>query len=237
MKYALIADLHGNKPAIQRLEKDLLSRKVDAVICLGDVVGKGPNNDFAFDWVKSNCDIILQGNWEQGICARTFENDVFYHEQLGENRLKEISAWPLEHRLRLSGKNIRLIHGRPIFPALHRQFEPEEVWAEYFLPDYHVLIYADSHRQGMRTLSHKLLVNTGSVGNSLGVAHVQYLIMEGSVGNDSAPLDFIMVNLSYNNQATVEEALKYPNLYNHQAFIQEIQTGIYSGQVSNKKNR
>lgn len=236
MKYAIIADLHGNRPAIERLEQDLAHRKPDALICLGDVVGKGPNNDYAFDWAKRNCDLILQGNWEKGISARIYKHDTFYHEQLGQKRMEEMASWPLEHRLRLSGKNVRLIHGRPLFHTLHTLNADEKVWAEYFLPDYDVLIYADVHRQGLRTLAHRLLVNTGSVGNSLGVTHIQYLILKGSADRNNAPLDFTMVNLPYDNQATVEEVKKYPDLHNSEAFIRELETGVYARQVGNKNS-
>ena len=45
MRYALIADLHGNRPATQALERDLNRTRPDKVFCLGDIVGKGPSSD------------------------------------------------------------------------------------------------------------------------------------------------------------------------------------------------
>ena len=47
---ALVADLHGNLPAVQALEKDLEKRGIREIICLGDIVGKGPNSADTFDW-------------------------------------------------------------------------------------------------------------------------------------------------------------------------------------------
>jgi predicted phosphodiesterase len=88
MRIALVADLHGNWPATQALERDLPRRQVDRVYCLGDVVGKGPSSDRTCDWAFANCDLILGGNWDYGVSYRQFAPDDFYWEQLGRR------AWP-----------------------------------------------------------------------------------------------------------------------------------------------
>ena len=53
MRIALVADLHGNRPATLALERDLRLIHPDRVLCLGDIVGKGPSNDFTFDWAMA----------------------------------------------------------------------------------------------------------------------------------------------------------------------------------------
>ena len=118
MTIALVADLHGNMTAVQALERDLIKRKADAVWCLGDLVGKGPSSDRTFDWAVANCDLILRGNWDEGVGMKLFPNDAFYYDQLGKARLEKLCGFPLEHHARLSGRNIRLIHGRPIMKDL-----------------------------------------------------------------------------------------------------------------------
>ena len=40
MRIALIADLHGNRPATLALDRDLDRMQPDRVLCLGDIVGK-----------------------------------------------------------------------------------------------------------------------------------------------------------------------------------------------------
>ena len=50
---ALVADLHGNWPATQAVEQDLIRRGIQRVWCLGDVVGKGPSSDKTFDWARA----------------------------------------------------------------------------------------------------------------------------------------------------------------------------------------
>ena len=126
MTIALVADLHGNMTAVQALERDLVKRKADAVWCLGDLVGKGPSSDRTFDWAVANCDLILRGNWDEGVGMKLFPNDAFYYDQLGKARLEKLCGFPLEHHARLSGRNIRLIHGRPIMK------DPSRSWKRCF---------------------------------------------------------------------------------------------------------
>ena len=154
MTIALIADLHGNMTAVEALERDLIKRKADAVWCLGDLVGKGPSSDRTFDWAVANCDLILRGNWDEGVGMKLFPNDAFYYDQLGKARLEKLCGFPLEHHARLSGRNIRLIHGRPIMKDLinpHQGSVPE--LEALFQDNFQVVGYADTHRQSLRTLS------------------------------------------------------------------------------------
>ena len=64
MRIALVADLHGNWPAVQAMERDIARRGADEIYCLGDLVGKGPSSDKTCDWAFANCSVILGGNWD-----------------------------------------------------------------------------------------------------------------------------------------------------------------------------
>lgn len=235
MKIGLIADLHGNMTAIRRLEKDIARRGLNKLWCLGDIVGKGPSSDKTFDWAFANCDVILRGNWDEGVGHRRFCNDYFYHEQLGNERLEKLQNLPLEKHFVLSGKRIRLIHGRPVMKGLQFIQDSADSLAPLFKPDFDVVGYADCHRQGLRTLDCGLLFNTGSVGNSLGVTHIQYVILEGDEEDKSAPLDIQMINLPYDNQQAVEEVRQQPGMRYPEAFIEEITKGVYSRHLNNKE--
>lgn len=41
-RIALISDIHGNRIAFDAVMEDIKSQNVDAIYCLGDVVGYGP---------------------------------------------------------------------------------------------------------------------------------------------------------------------------------------------------
>ncbi|MDD4080521.1 MAG: metallophosphoesterase family protein [Eubacteriales bacterium] len=227
MKIALVSDLHGNMTAVRALEEDLDRRQVDTIWCLGDIVGKGPNSHLTFDWAIRHCEFILRGNWDEGIGLREFKRDGFYYSQLGEARMAALLNFQLEKLVMLSGRRIRLIHGRPIMDKLYYIQDPKELWVPLLGEGTDLLIYADCHRQGLRTLTGQV-ANIGSVGNAMGVPLAQYAILEGESGESPAPLDLTFVTLPYNKEEAVAEALAQPDLPDLDAYINELRTGVYS---------
>lgn len=231
---ALVADLHGNLPATLAVEKDIRARGIARIWCLGDVVGKGPSSAETFDWAEQNCEFILQGNWDEGIGNKLFPADEFYYQQLGERRMQALRELPLEYACVISGRKMRLFHGRPIMPLPYYVHEDYETLAPYFSPDAHVVGYADVHRQGVRLLGFKgILFNTGSVGNGLGLGAgmAQYAILRGTPDSEEpAPLDVALVTVPYDVGQAVrdtEEAGRR-GLRNWDLFIKEITTGVYA---------
>lgn len=232
MQIALIADLHGNRPAVQALEKDLALMKPDKIYCLGDIVGKGPSNDFTYEWAMAHCDLILGGNWDYGVGYQQFPNDRYYWDQLGEKRLEDLRNLPLEHEMTLSGQRIRLFHGRPVMENLVFAINDESLINPFFVDDqggrYDAVIYADAHRQAMRTMSPGLFINIGSVGNAIGVPKCCYAILCAEEGDAPAPIEIRLRQLDYDREQAVRDAMAAPSLPRVDAYIREIQTGIYS---------
>lgn len=232
MQIALIADLHGNRPATEALARDLAFIRPDKIICLGDIVGKGPSSDFTFDWAVAHSDLILGGNWDYGVGSQQFPADRFFWEQLGEERLQFLRELPREHELWMSGRRIRLFHGRPVMENLVMPHHEYEQIAPFFdAPDgkrYDVVIYADAHCQGLRTMLHGLWANTGSVGNALGENRCCYAILCGEEGTNPAPFEIRFRQLDYDRAQAVRDAQAAPDVPNIAAYIREIETGIYS---------
>ena len=229
---ALVADLHGNWPATEAVDRDIRARGIRRIWCLGDVVGKGPSSDRTFDWAAESCEFILQGNWDEGIGRKQFPHDQFYYDQLGEKRMEALTQWPYEHECFISGRKIRLFHGRSIMPAPYYIHEPTELLAPYFLPDYQVVGYADVHRQGLRLLgSSGILFNTGSVGNGFGVAMAQYAILRGVPDSrEPAPFDVVMVTVPYDREQAIRDTLEAgkQGMPNADLFEREIRTALYA---------
>lgn len=232
MQIALIADLHGNRPAVEALEKDLALLRPDQIICLGDIVGKGPSNDFTFDWAMAHCDLILGGNWDYGVGQQAFPNDLYYWQQLGEKRMKTLRELPREHEITLSGRRIRLFHGRPVMENLITAHHPLAEIEPFFSDEqgnrYDVVIYADAHRQAYRTISPGLFVNTGSVGNAMGVPKCCYALVCGQEGPAPAPFEIRLRQVDYDREQAVRDAQNAPAVPLIETYIREIQTGIYS---------
>ena len=230
MKIAMIGDLHGNYIATQALEKALEKVQPDEIWFLGDAVGKGPHNVETCDWVRRHCTRFVGGNWDYGIGGREFAEDGYFWAQLGEERLAWLNGLPREMDARISGVHFRLFHGRPVTPLMSVQADKEVLGAAFHAGgvDYTGIIFADSHRPFVRTLAEGYAVNTGSVGNSLGVNRAHALIVEGEPGDTPAPLTMTILAVPYDNEAAAEAARQDPHLPHKEAFINEVLTGVYS---------
>ena len=232
MQLALIADLHGNRPATEALEKDLALTKPDAIWCLGDMVGKGPSSDFTYEWAMAHCQKILGGNWDYGVGHQMFPRDVFYWNQLGEERLQKLCELPKEHQLTLSGRRIRLFHGRPVMEKLLYAHDDPSVLEPFFEDGnggrWDVVAYADAHRQALRTMTPGVFLNVGSVGNALGIPKCCYAILEGDDPADPTAFEIRLRQLDYDRDQAVRDAQAAPDVPRIDAYIREIRTGVYS---------
>lgn len=64
-RLALIADIHANLEALQAVLADIAAVRADEVVCLGDVVGYGPDPAACVEIVYDACSIALLGNHDK----------------------------------------------------------------------------------------------------------------------------------------------------------------------------
>lgn len=62
MPTAIISDIHGNLEALTTVLNDIQARGVEDIVCLGDIVGYGPNPRECLDLVIQRCRWSLMGN-------------------------------------------------------------------------------------------------------------------------------------------------------------------------------
>lgn len=229
MKIVFLADLHGNMPATEAMERELERVRPDDIWFLGDAIGKGPESDKTCDWVRTHCNHWIAGNWDRGL-SREKENGSFYSRQIGPERFAWLDSLPLEDELTIAGMRFRLVHGRFLDP-LYMSFDPDEKLRAGFRfqdgrPEANGMICADSHRPFIRPLDGGYALNTGSVGDNLGLPRAHALMLEGE--KDGGPLGITILSVPYENRKAVETAEGYPELPLREAYQREVLTGIYS---------
>ncbi|MFD0698618.1 metallophosphoesterase family protein [Paenibacillus sp. GCM10027628] len=205
-KIAIISDIHGNIPALDAVLRDIECRGIHRIICLGDIVGKGPGSAEAVDRIRTVCETVVQGNWDLGI---TYPQDQptgsWHQQQLGEKRLAYLAQLPFSVDIRMSGKLIRCFHAsaQSVFHRVKRKapkaermamFENTEMTgtpADGRQPD--IVGYGDIHLPYLITIkntseekfeghinSGRVLFNVGSVGTPYdGIPQASYCILEG----------------------------------------------------------
>lgn len=109
--------------------------------------------------------------------------DNYFWDQLGEERMNWLNTLPLDMDEWISGTHFRFFHGRPVtdFDACAARQERSGTAFTANGKVYGGVVFADSHRPFLRTLDVGYIVNTGSVGNSMGVPKAHAVIVEGDL--------------------------------------------------------
>lgn len=75
-RIAIISDIHGNMPALEAVFEDIQLRNIDEIVCIGDLVGKGPEPAEVIEFVKEHCDVVIRGNWDEFILKESDSQSI-----------------------------------------------------------------------------------------------------------------------------------------------------------------
>ena len=115
MRYAILSDLHANKPALKSVLADIASCNIDEIICLGDIVGYGPNPaevlEIAYSkihhFVLGNHDAVIGGKITSGNFNDNARKMIEWTSgALDDKAVKFFNSLPLE----LKGGNFSCVH-------------------------------------------------------------------------------------------------------------------------------
>ncbi len=65
--FAVISDIHGNLEALQGVLGRIKKLGISEIICLGDIVGYGPNPLECLDLIAEHCEQTVMGNHDFGV--------------------------------------------------------------------------------------------------------------------------------------------------------------------------
>jgi diadenosine tetraphosphatase ApaH/serine/threonine PP2A family protein phosphatase len=70
MRIAVISDIHSNLPALTKTLDVIESFSVDAIHCLGDIVGYGAHPNECVELIRERCSTVLCGNHDLGAIGK-----------------------------------------------------------------------------------------------------------------------------------------------------------------------
>ena len=188
MRVLVLSDIHGNLAALEAVP----STSYDAVVCLGDLVGYGPNPGPVVRWVRENATLTLQGNHDRALadrvapgCRAQFEwlaqaTFSLGQQQLSPEELAYLGALPRQALRSFDGVRYLFVHATPS-DSLYRYLGPEpDVWAkEVAGVDADVIVVGHTHIQFELALAGRRVVNPGSVGQPKdGDPRAAYAVLE-----------------------------------------------------------
>ncbi|HUS15439.1 MAG TPA: metallophosphoesterase [Chloroflexia bacterium] len=196
-RIAVLADIHGNLPALEAVAADLAQFQPDAVVVAGDIVSWGPSSLEVLDLVTSHGWAVIRGNHEYYVLdygtprarpewhdPRQFPQLPDLHRQLAGRWLRTIAAWPDTLQLRLAdAPPLRIVHGTPASPwaPMYPDAPAEHLAALLGGVEETTVVAAHTHLPMDRVVDRWHLINPGSVGVPLdGIFGAAYAILEGS---------------------------------------------------------
>lgn len=122
MKYGIFSDVHANIEALDAILETLNSHGVEKFVCLGDIVGYGPNPNEVVRKVAEVCDICVLGNHDNVALKREAHEHFNPHAQnvidWTQNILEEDVKDYLSKRPYLEREDgIYFVHASPKSPA------------------------------------------------------------------------------------------------------------------------
>jgi predicted phosphodiesterase len=179
MRLALIADIHGNLPALEKVLAELDRQEVDQVLCLGDVA-VGPQPVETLERLdKLGCPTIM-GNWDACMLGEVPKVDGELAEMLVDACTWSAEQLSSAHREFMRGfqpmvelaiddeLTLLAFHGSP------RSYD-DEIFAttpedelDQMLEGYEAAVFAGGHThfQMFRRYRESVVVNPGSIGQS-----------------------------------------------------------------------
>ena len=179
MRLAIISDIHSNLEALDRTFEAIDEVGVDAVYCLGDVVGYNADPAACVDLVRERCDAVVLGNHDAAVGQ---EKDVGFlpsdgqaaarhnRNQLSDAQRDYLADRPLTH----TAANCTFVHATPdhptawkrlsAYPSAQSQFDHFDTDVCFIGHTHTPAIMADTMGIFRVQAGHRYLINVGSVG-------------------------------------------------------------------------
>lgn len=152
MKVGAISDVHSNLEALSAVLDFFRKKGVEQIICLGDVVGYGPNPEACIEHLQNAPAITVAGNHDWGVAGKTPLNR-FNHLAAAallwtKKRLrKEHISFLKDLPLTIDFDSLHLVHASPSAPKRWEYiFTIDEAFSEIRARSFDICLVGHTHR-------------------------------------------------------------------------------------------
>lgn len=165
MKYLVLADIHSNLEALNKVPSG-------KVLCCGDFVGYGADPNTVIDQVNDPDWTCVLGNHDwaaltqdiQGMNPFAAEAALWTFQHLTSTSRKFLTGLTRSKVLEIEGKKILIVHGRPGDELTGYLYKEEEAKQLLKNLEYDLILVAHTHVPMIVEYKGKMLINPGSVG-------------------------------------------------------------------------
>jgi len=208
MQIGIISDIHGNLDALDVILHAFKEKKVDKIICLGDMIGYFHQSIEVLDRLIDLDVSAICGNHEAYILGylsypheRSRIYNIDYVQQLiSPQALQWLTSLPKSLTISIQGKKYSFFHGSPWDPLLEYVYPDYPDFKKFLMIDSDLFFLGHTHYSLYKKIENKIIINPGSVGlprNGDKRAHAAIL-------NTQSGIEFIQED--YNIPAFLESA-------------------------------
>ena len=182
MRIAIFSDIHGNLAALDAVLADIHRQQVDAVYCLGDLVGYAPFPNEVTDRIRREQIPTIMGNYDDGVGFDREECGCAYREAGERMRGQQSLEWTKTHvtpenaaflrslvpeiRTAADGRRFLLVHGSP--RKMNEYLFEDRPLASFqrlaAASNADVIVFGHTHKPYTKLVGDVWFVNVGSVG-------------------------------------------------------------------------
>jgi len=191
MRYAIVSDIHANLQAWEAVVADMLSLQIDHIICVGDIVGYGPDPAPITEAIRKHASVMVLGNHDAAACGRmdtSLFNDnareaiEWTADQLSEDDLQYLKQLP--EKARPDGAGFLVVHAEVVEPMDFGYILDEEAAKVNFAAcNDRIIFIGHSHRAGVFMQSPTGEVSIHDPNDFCCDPQNRYIINPGSVGD------------------------------------------------------
>jgi putative phosphoesterase len=191
MQLAVMADIHGNLPALEAVLEHLQTGAVDGILVAGDLTGGGPQSNEVIHRLRSLHSWAIRGNADRALLryaasqvpashhtCQQFALLRWTHRHMDRAALDFLRSLPEQRAVELPGAAaIRLVHGSPrdLSEGLDPDGDPAALALALAQTGEAVLVCAHTHIPWQRQRDGRLILNPGAVSGPLnGQVGAQY---------------------------------------------------------------
>jgi|JFJP01.1.fsa_nt_gi putative phosphoesterase len=236
MRLAILADIHGNIPALEAVLKEIEKDAIDGLIVAGDMVA-GPNPVEVINRLRDLNAWMIRGNNEGYILrfasgeapawwytARQWSFMHWNYRRMDNNTLDFIKELPEQRTIHFAGTDpIRIVHGSPrnVSELIYPEKDIFPLDMSLGMVTESVLIFGHTHEPWQMRRGSQLAFNPGSVcGTFMGKTGGSYAILSWENGQWEAELrelhyDLRLARKAFEDTGLLEEGGAFAERWLH----------------------
>ncbi|MBT3273952.1 MAG: metallophosphoesterase family protein [Spirochaetales bacterium] len=241
IRVAILADIHGNSPALKAVIEHQRQFDTHLVIVAGDLITDCPDSNEVVSMIASleNC-MVIAGNREEYLRQfdgadqdewrrrKQWSSFVWASDSLYKENRTFLADLPTQMSVQIGSSNLRIVHGSPNYSNDHLYPETKKIAKIMQEIPEGILVCGHTHEQWSTRLNGKIALNPGSVGVHFNRdSNAEYSLLE--FGGDHSQVAIKHQQVPYDVEETISRFTKtglieHSPVWSH-TIIQSLKTG------------